>query len=116
MSGPVRLDVLATLESIFGRVESHVLIVRDAREIGLIFELNSLWRVIRARAEFEQRIARLTLSREGRARSVCVVSFDALDASACEQARAFARERKPRENEPELAPDVFAALATIRRD
>lgn len=123
MSKPVRLDVLTTLESPSGEVRSHMLLVRDASEIGLIFELNTLWRVVRTRAELTRSLARLALIREGRARAIEIVSLEALDESArerardhertCERARKRARPPVP---EPERVADVFAALAALRRD
>jgi hypothetical protein len=121
MSKPGKLDVLGTLETATLRIKSHVLITHDANEIGLIFELNSFWRVIRTRAEIEHTIARLTLMRAGRARPVEIVSYDALDATdrtiatQYEAIHEAVRKRK-REPEPERAPDTFAALAAVRRD
>jgi hypothetical protein len=99
-----------------------MLLVRDASEIGLIFELNALWRVLRTRAELTGTLARLALIRAGRARPIEIVSLEALDESARERARdrerACERARKharPPEPEPERVADVFAALEALRR-
>lgn len=100
---PARLEILGTLDGPTGVNHSRLSLARELYEIGLIYELNELWRVLRARADLHSWIATLTLSRTEPKRSIAV-RYSPL----------------PPSNAPEpecpIAPDVFAALAEMKRD
>jgi hypothetical protein len=99
------LDVIGTLDNRIGINQSRVLLARDLNDIGLIYELNALWRVLVMRADLHSWIATLTLTDREHARSiaVCYSPFP---------------EPEPPEHAPacERAPDVFAALRGLKRE
>jgi hypothetical protein len=97
---PALLEILGTLESQIGVNHSRLVLMRDLHDIGLIYELNALWRVLVTRADLHQWIATLTLTRE-RSRSIALRYSPLPDASEPERAR----ER-----------DLIAVLVTLRRD
>jgi hypothetical protein len=96
---------LGTLDGRTGVNHSRVLLVRDMHEIGLIYELTALWRVLTQRADLHAWIATLTLTRAEPARSIAV------------RYSPLAPGDEP-EPEPacERAPDLFAALRALKRD
>lgn len=102
---PARLEILGTLDGPTGVNHSRLSLTRELNEIGLIYELSALWRVLVQRADLHQWIATLTLARAEPERSIAV-RYSPLapsDASA----------RAP---ECPIAPDVFAALDALKRD
>ena len=102
---PATLEILGTLDSRIGVNHSRLVLTRELNEIGLIYELNALWRVLVQRADLHQWIATLTLTRAEPARSIAVryspfpPSDEPEPACACER-----------------APDLFAALSALKRD
>ena len=102
---PARLDVIGTLDNRIGVNQSRVLLARDLNDIGLIYELNALWRVLVMRADLHSWIATLTLSDREHARSIAV-RYSPFPSGEPEPEREPACER---------APDVFAALRALKR-
>lgn len=102
---PAKLDILGTLDGRSGVNHSRLTLVRDMHEIGLIYELNALWRVLTQRADLHHWIATLTLTRAEPERSIAVryspfpPSDEPEPACSCER-----------------APDLFAALSALKRD
>lgn len=85
------LRIVATLECKAGEkleTVSHMELHRHPYESGLIFELDRLWRVIRARAEMHGWIGTLHLFEAERARSVSLrtTPFEPGELPECEQA------------------------------
>lgn len=85
------LRIVATLESREGsalEMVSHLELHRHPYENGLIFELDRLWRVVRARAEMHGWIGTLHLFDAERARSVSLrtTPFEPGELPECEQA------------------------------
>jgi hypothetical protein len=101
---PARIEILGTLDSQIGVNHSRLVLVRDLNEIGLIYELNALWRVLMQRADLHRWIATLTLIRAEPERSIAV-RYSPFPPSEREPACACER-----------APDVFAALSALKRD
>jgi hypothetical protein len=105
MVKPATLDILGTLDGRSGVNHSRLLLVRELYEIGLIYELNALWRVLMQRADLHKWIATLMLTRHAPDRSIAV------------RYSPFLPSDEPEPEPPcERAPDLYAALSALKRD